>query len=250
MNDDIERRLRESGAAEGWSLPPWPDPMTRLAVAMRRRQMTRRAVAAAGASLSVVALALGAATLLPHHDASGGVLAPGASPSSSVMPPSASSSTSVTPGPSASEPPSTSKSPSSSPEPSAAPCLLRTLRLRTTYDNVVAGHVETTYGFENTGQLPCAMTGYPHLRSLSASGAIVATAFRYTAEGFAGPISPTRTVRLAPGEIAHFDVVVQSTPCNAPDGALEFSPPGVSGALVQRGGLCAGQLVYVSPVYE
>jgi hypothetical protein len=235
MNDDLESRLRKSGEAERWTLPPWPDPMTRLTKAMHRRQTRRRAVAAAGASLSVGGLAIAGANLLPHHDATGTVLA---------------------------------TSSSSTPAQSVASCPPTALALTTLSDSVVAGHVETTFGLENTGEAPCTTSGYPHLTVLSSSGAVIAVDVHYTDHGFSRPVGSGKPVQLGPGDSARFDVAMDSTFCGGTGGPLEFlefSPPGATGdaqkgtvkdGTVKRGIVakdfapCAGQPVYVSPVYQ
>ena len=55
--NDLEERIRDALSEPGWSLPPWPDPMSRIHKAARRRLARHATVVAAAVAVVVVPFA-------------------------------------------------------------------------------------------------------------------------------------------------------------------------------------------------
>jgi hypothetical protein len=76
-DEAMEARLRELMRDPGWSLPSWPDPQTRLAVASRRRRVSRATTATVTAVAAVAAIGLGTlAAFRPAQHSAGYTLPP------------------------------------------------------------------------------------------------------------------------------------------------------------------------------
>lgn len=109
-------------------------------------------------------------------------------------------------------------------------CQVNVLSLSQTGRGGAAGTIETTFGFRNTSNSSCTLSGFPGAEMLDSSGKPLATQTTVRGGNYSFTNFPAARVTLAPGTTAYFNLGYSDVPTgnetSCPSSAeLEVTPP-------------------------
>jgi len=148
---------------------------------------------------------------------------------------------------------STARTSFSPPPGSVSACALPYVRITATASRAASSHQGVVLQFTNTGQIACALTGYPAVAIVNSAGRVVKQA-AHTPSGYLGGVRSGKvsTVYLLSGQTASAllegeTIDINGSACPAEPG-LRVTPPTTrtSGSVPVRTGICGG--VQVHPV--